>query len=295
MIFTSSDFVHRETSTAARFLALAICNVELLVGRLTMAGGIGTAEWAARSVDPLPGANDEAAARLVAVAFNLLSEAVAVAFECWIFRWNSQRQSRDYQGESCRTRVGLIVEAHQGSVYDYACLEASNVRCQLRSEPVQRRRIRPPVEELVEAGLEHGLVRSHVGEQRHRGVEFAVVGTVEDVAGRLVAVGGDEARAFAQAWAEHGVGQVGGGFVGGTDRIGARHFAPAQPANLGEHEPHPVGTLFAGAQLGQDIGIHGILGPDEAVEVKFIVHGSLPRSFMLPLSQDLLKWRHHDT
>ena len=80
---------------------------------------------------------------------------------------------------------------------------------------------------------------------------------------------GQRGRALVQPRSQHRVLEVGARLVQRLDRVALRRWAPAQPRDLREHEPHPVAGLVAGAQLGQRlvVGAALVLGLDEAFEI----------------------------
>src|SRR5947207_1337868 len=62
----------------------------------------------------------------------------------------------------------------------------------------------------------------------------------------------------------------------------------AETPELREHKPHPVGTLAARLQLGQNSGKHRFLGGNEAFEVEWISTGQFdPHSLSLGKSKDV--------
>ena len=135
--------------------------------------------------------------------------------------------------------------------------------------------------EVVVAAGEEGLrgfdeelvVGSGVGEEGHGGVELEVVGGAEDLADGEGPGEEDELRAFAEARAEDGMGEVGGGFVERGDGVGAGGGAGAEAVELREDEPDPVGGLAVVAEFGEDFFVDGGLGGEEALEVVGVGHG----------------------
>jgi len=109
-----------------------------------------------------------------------------------------------------------------------------------------------------------------LGEQGGRGVEFEVVGVAEDLFDRTILDGVDKSGTVAEARAEGGVGEVGAGFgeVGDGEALG--HRGGAEALDLGEDEPHPVGALLAGGELGVGLLVGGGLGVEESLEVEGI-------------------------
>src|SRR5437870_2418098 len=67
--------------------------------------------------------------------------------------------------------------------------------------------------------------------------------------------------------------EIGACFVKRGDAIEHRHRRAAQSAQLREDKPHPMGTLSASLQLGQDRGEDRLLGGYEAREIERIVSG----------------------
>src|SRR5690349_10354871 len=62
--------------------------------------------------------------------------------------------------------------------------------------------------------------------------------------------------------------QVGPSLLQRRDRVPHRHRAAAEARGLREDEPHPVATLAAPAQLGDDRVVDGPLRLDEPLEVE---------------------------
>lgn len=79
-------------------------------------------------------------------------------------------------------------------------------------------------------------------------------------------MGVDRRGAFAEPRPEKGMGEKVGGFLLRRDAVMPRRGAGAEPAQLREDEPHPVGPLAAFAQLAQRGRIDAGLRPDEALE-----------------------------
>lgn len=104
-----------------------------------------------------------------------------------------------------------------------------------------------------------------MGEEGHGRAEFEIVRGAEDGVGRFFGMGEDGGRAFEQARAEGFVREIGAGFVKGGQRIALAHGAHAQPGDLREHEPHPMGALVAGAEFGEGGRVDGGLGGEEVV------------------------------
>src|SRR5215218_4236049 len=147
----------------------------------------------------------------------------------------------------------------------------------IRSEAAGRGVVLDAVEVVVEDLTEHRLVRCGVREEGHRRAQLLRV----DRAEHPVGVGGVEAgecpRALDQPPAERGVSEVGPGLVQAGDREPLRHPAAPEPGDLREDEPHPVGALLAGPQLGERLVVGLGLGVEEPLEVVGIAHpGSLP-------------------
>lgn len=126
--------------------------------------------------------------------------------------------------------------------------------------------IRTTIEVKVESLLEEA-VRGDLGEEGHRRVELEVVGRVEDFMSGTAFDGQDEASAFAQAFAEDAMAEVGDGFLAGGDGELAGCGAAAEAGDLREDEPHPVGAFAAGPKFFEDVGVDGVLSLEEAVEV----------------------------
>mgnify|MGYP003137320894 CR=1 FL=1 len=87
----------------------------------------------------------------------------------------------------------------------------------------------------------------------------------ENGVGGFFGVGQHGACAFNKARAEGLVREIGAGFVKGAKRIALAHGAHAEPGDLGEDEPHPMGTLLAGAEFGEGGVVDGGLGGEEVV------------------------------
>jgi len=79
--------------------------------------------------------------------------------------------------------------------------------------------------------------------------------------------------AFDQAGSQDGVGEVGGGFVEGLDGEALGNGAEAEALDLGEDEPDPVGGFALVAEFGEDFGVDGGLGVEEALQVVGVGHG----------------------
>lgn len=123
-------------------------------------------------------------------------------------------------------------------------------------------------------GLEkNGVVCGCVGEERHRGVEFEMVGIAEDVINGTVPDIQDELGAFAETWAEERMIEIGDGLFARRNRIVLRGFAGTEATNLRKDEPHPMGALSAGAQLSADLFKNGILGFEKTLEMVSVFHG----------------------
>jgi len=122
-----------------------------------------------------------------------------------------------------------------------------------------------------------------LGEEGDGGVELEVIGVAEDLLDGAILDGVDEVGAACEARSEGGVGEVGAGFgeVGDAEALG--HGGGAEAPDLGEDEPHPVGTFLAGGELGVGLGVGGGLRVEEALEVEG-VGGHVVRSRFLSSS-----------
>ncbi|GLR94802.1 hypothetical protein GCM10007858_24350 [Bradyrhizobium liaoningense] len=80
------------------------------------------------------------------------------------------------------------------------------------------------------------------------------------------------------------MGEIGFRLRAGPDGIALRHGAEAEACDLREDEPHPVSLLSTPGQLGLDVAIDRVLGPDKAVEIEEIGHwiplGGFPAAIM---------------
>src|SRR5207342_2786542 len=128
--------------------------------------------------------------------------------------------------------------------------------------------------EVLAQGIgEQRLVRSGVPEQGHARAELEVVRRAEQRV-RIVAGAQREPGAFAQAFAQQRVGEIGARFVQRRQAVVLRGRALAESTQLREHEPHPVAGLAAVAQFVDDVVIDGGLGIDEALQVPCVGHGA---------------------
>lgn len=87
--------------------------------------------------------------------------------------------------------------------------------------------------------------------------------------------------AFLEPRPQEGMHEVCPGFIKTLDGIAFSHGAIAQPFELGEDEPHPVGLLAATSYFAQGLFIDLILCLDIAVEVMGVI-GNAGHLFELP-------------
>ncbi|GAA4031752.1 hypothetical protein GCM10022281_09180 [Sphingomonas rosea] len=74
--------------------------------------------------------------------------------------------------------------------------------------------------------------------------------------------------------------EIGAGFVEVFEAIAIGHDAEAEPAQLGQDEPHPVRALLAGPKLGQRQLIDPALRRDEAGETQSMRAGRIQMTDM---------------
>ena len=114
-----------------------------------------------------------------------------------------------------------------------------------------------------------------LGEERDGGVELEIVREAEDAVDGALRVGENEGGGFAQAGAQDGVFEEGDGLREVRDGVTLGGWAGAQALNLREDEPHPVAAFLAEGKLRVGLGVGGVLGLEEAVELR---HGAAPVS-----------------
>ena len=133
--------------------------------------------------------------------------------------------------------------------------------------------------EAVQCSLEHRLARPRrMREEGHARAELGIVRRPEDGLQRAAFEAEDRAGAQGEAFTQDRVGEEGGRLRERADGVEHRRPRRAEPAHLGENEPHPVGPLAAGAQLGENGGEHRLLRAHEAGEVERVMarHAGAP-------------------
>jgi len=104
-----------------------------------------------------------------------------------------------------------------------------------------------------------------VGEQRHTGPEFQIIGRTKDFRERTAVNAVYQLGALSKSGTENGVQQVGLGFVQRRNCEPVCSRAAAQTFDLGEDVPHPMGSLAAGAQFGAYVFVVFLLSFQEAL------------------------------
>jgi hypothetical protein len=97
-----------------------------------------------------------------------------------------------------------------------------------------------------------------VGEERHGGAEFQIVGVAEDLLQRASGERIHQLRALAQARPEQWMRQIGTRLTERADRVRARGGAVAQALELRKDEPHPVAAFLTGRELLAHAGMNGL-------------------------------------
>jgi hypothetical protein len=132
---------------------------------------------------------------------------------------------------------------------------------------------------VIEHLPEDRLVGDGEGEQRHRRLQLLRVNGAEHLDGVGGVEVGEDTGALDEPPSEGGMPCVGAGLLEAGDREALRHPAVAEPAELGEDEPHPVGALLAVPELGESLVVGLGLGVDEALQIEgHVGHRAVRRS-----------------
>ena len=141
-------------------------------------------------------------------------------------------------------------------------------RGSVAAEHLFSQRVGAAVEVAVQGLPEQRLLRRDGGEQRHRRMEFQVVGRSENLVHCLVADVQHKARALAQPRSEHRMREISLGLGTAREAEVLGHRAATEAPQLRKDEPHPVARLRAGGKLGTHTLVDRSLCDDEALEVE---------------------------
>ena len=126
----------------------------------------------------------------------------------------------------------------------------------------------------VEHLLENGPARGCTQEQRHGRSQLLRIDRPEDLLRAAGPYFCEDSGALDQPRAEHGMAQVGLGFLERRNGELSRHRAVPEPGDLGENKPHPVAALLAPSQFLDGTGVNPtrVLGGDKALQVERVSH-----------------------
>ncbi len=137
---------------------------------------------------------------------------------------------------------------------------------------VHRRLVERAGEILVEGPREDRVVRRHLREQRHAGVELEIVQASRNLMhGAMFDCRSSVARSRAVSGPSRML-QIGDRFSARADGVTLRHRAVAEAGDLREDEPHPVAALGAGTELRKYPWKRRGLSVDKSLQIVWIVH-----------------------